>query len=93
MANLDWVVPDPEVDKLGASGTSEFDTVVLGRKTYEMFGFSSRRHFPQVRSFCDTGGANDSKAEDRRVSSLFPKEEPKDGKAAKSRDIQVACGC
>jgi len=35
--NLDWVVPDPEVDKLGASGTGNFDTVVLGRKTYEMF--------------------------------------------------------
>jgi len=35
--NLDWVIPDPEVDKLGATGTGEFDTVVLGRKTYEMF--------------------------------------------------------
>lgn len=35
--NLDWVVPEPEVDKLGASGTGEFDTVVLGRKTYDMF--------------------------------------------------------
>ncbi len=35
--NLDWVIPDPEVDKLGATGTGQFDTVVLGRKTYEMF--------------------------------------------------------
>ena len=34
---LDWVIPDPEVDKMGASGTGEFDTIILGRKTYEMF--------------------------------------------------------
>ena len=34
--NLDWVIPDPDVDKLGASGTGDYDTVVLGRKTYEI---------------------------------------------------------
>jgi dihydrofolate reductase len=34
---LDWVVPDEEVDNLGASGIPETDTVLLGRKTYEMF--------------------------------------------------------
>jgi dihydrofolate reductase len=33
---LDWVVPDPEVDSHGASGTAQTDTVLFGRRTYEM---------------------------------------------------------
>jgi dihydrofolate reductase len=34
---LDWVVPDEQVDKEGAAGIPETDTVLLGRKTYQMF--------------------------------------------------------
>jgi len=47
---LDWVIPDPEVDKLGATGTGEFDTVVLGRKTYEMFA----SFWPHIDEHSDT---------------------------------------
>src|SRR5688572_5085668 len=35
--NLDWVVPDAEVDKQGAAGIPGTDTVILGRRTYEQF--------------------------------------------------------
>ena len=35
--NRDWVVPEPEIDKEAAAGIPENDTVVFGRKTYEMF--------------------------------------------------------
>jgi dihydrofolate reductase len=35
--NLDWVVPDDQVDQAGASAIPGFDTVLFGRKTYEMF--------------------------------------------------------
>jgi dihydrofolate reductase len=35
--NLDWVVPDDEIDKEGAAGIPATDTVLFGRKTFEMF--------------------------------------------------------
>jgi dihydrofolate reductase len=35
--NLDWVVPDEEVDKAGAENTAAFDTILFGRRTYEAF--------------------------------------------------------
>ena len=35
--NLDWVVPDAEVDRHGAAGIPGTDTVILGRRTYEQF--------------------------------------------------------
>src|SRR5438093_1266327 len=35
--NLDWVVPDDEIDKAGAQATSRFDTVLFGRRTYQQF--------------------------------------------------------
>ena len=35
--NLDWVVPDDEIDKAGAQATSGFDTVLFGRRTYQQF--------------------------------------------------------
>jgi dihydrofolate reductase len=35
--NLDWVVPDEEQAKAAADGISGFDTVMLGRRTYELF--------------------------------------------------------
>jgi dihydrofolate reductase len=34
---LDWVVPDGEVDKAGAAGIPNTDTVLFGRRTYEQF--------------------------------------------------------
>jgi dihydrofolate reductase len=35
--NLDWVVPDEEQARAAAEGISGFDTVVFGRRTYELF--------------------------------------------------------
>ncbi len=35
--NLDWVVPDQDLDKAGAAGIPGTDTVLFGRRTYEMF--------------------------------------------------------
>jgi len=35
--NLDWVVPDAEQAKAAAESISGFDTVVFGRRTYELF--------------------------------------------------------
>jgi dihydrofolate reductase len=35
--NLDWVVPEDEIDKAGAAAISGFDTVLFGRRTYQNF--------------------------------------------------------
>jgi dihydrofolate reductase len=35
--NLDWVVPDEEQAKAAAKDISRFDTVLFGRRTYEIF--------------------------------------------------------
>ena len=35
--NLEWVVPDEEVDKAGADAIPGFDTIMFGRRTYELF--------------------------------------------------------
>jgi dihydrofolate reductase len=35
--NLDWVVQDDEVDKAGAAEIPKTDTMLFGRKTYQMF--------------------------------------------------------
>jgi len=48
--NLNWVVPDPEVDKAGVAGIPETDTVLFGRRTYEIFG----RLWPHVGEGSDT---------------------------------------
>src|SRR5256885_4286618 len=34
---LDWVVPDEEQAKMAAQDISGFDTVLFGRRTYEIF--------------------------------------------------------
>lgn len=34
--NLDWVVPEEEIDNQGANATARTDTVLFGRRTYEM---------------------------------------------------------
>jgi len=35
--NLDWVVPDQEQTKAAAAEITNFDTVLFGRRTYEVF--------------------------------------------------------
>ena len=36
--NLNWVVPDPMINKEATSGTmGKFDTILFGRRTYDMF--------------------------------------------------------
>ena len=35
--NLNWVVPDPEVDRAAGAGIPANDAIMFGRKTYEMF--------------------------------------------------------
>jgi dihydrofolate reductase len=35
--NLDWVVPEEQLDKAGADSLSDSDTILLGRRTYDMF--------------------------------------------------------
>jgi dihydrofolate reductase len=35
--NLDWVVPDAEQAKAASESISDFDTVLFGRRTYEIF--------------------------------------------------------
>jgi dihydrofolate reductase len=35
--NLDWVVQDDEIGKAAAAGMSDTDTILFGRRTYEMF--------------------------------------------------------
>jgi dihydrofolate reductase len=34
---FDWAVPDPEIERESASHTPNFDTVLFGRRTYDMF--------------------------------------------------------
>lgn len=34
---LDWVVPDEEQARTAAAGIADFDTVLFGRRTYELF--------------------------------------------------------
>lgn len=35
--NLDWVVPEAELDKEAVESIGQYDTVLFGRRTYEMF--------------------------------------------------------
>ena len=35
--NLDWVVPDREIDRKAIKSMGQFDTVLFGRRTYELF--------------------------------------------------------
>jgi dihydrofolate reductase len=49
--SLEWVVPEPEVDARGAESVPSFDTILFGRRTYEMF----ERFWP--RAVDDAGSA------------------------------------
>src|SRR5262245_19248027 len=42
--NLDWAVREPEIDKAAGESASSVDTILFGRKTYEMFA----RFWPTV---------------------------------------------
>jgi len=42
--NLDWTVPEPEIDRAAGESASSVDTILFGRKTYEMFA----RFWPNV---------------------------------------------
>lgn len=42
--NLDWTVPDADIDRGAKDASSQFDTILLGRRTYEMFA----RFWPHV---------------------------------------------
>jgi len=35
--SLNWAIPDPEIDRAAMTGSGNFDTVLFGRRTYEMF--------------------------------------------------------
>lgn len=35
--SLEWVVPEKEIDKMGADAIPGFDTILFGRRTYELF--------------------------------------------------------
>jgi dihydrofolate reductase len=41
--NLNWVVPNEEQAKADAEGIPNFDTVLFGRRTYEIFENSGDR--------------------------------------------------
>src|SRR5512144_915829 len=34
---LSWAVPDEELERMGAGSLAETDTILFGRRTYEMF--------------------------------------------------------
>jgi dihydrofolate reductase len=57
---LDWVVPDPELDKAAVSSMPESDTMLFGRRTYQMF----EQFWPHALDDSDT--AADPHAEGRR---------------------------
>jgi dihydrofolate reductase len=58
--NLDWVVPEPALDKAAAEGLSGAGTILFGRRTYEMF----ERFWPHALDDSDT--APDPHATGRR---------------------------
>jgi dihydrofolate reductase len=58
--NLDWVVPEEELDKAAAEGMPDTGTILFGRRTYEQFeGF-----WPGVAD--DASAATDPHDPDRR---------------------------
>lgn len=50
--NLDWIIPEPAIDTMGADALPRVDTVLFGRRTYELFA----RFWPHV---ADDAGAED----------------------------------
>jgi dihydrofolate reductase len=62
--NLDWVGSDPELDRASAGSLTEFDTMLLGRRTYEMF----ESFWPNA--LADSGSAPDPHHPDARSPQL-----------------------
>lgn len=46
--NLNWVVPDDEQARVAAAGTAAADTVLFGRRTYELFERFWRTALPRL---------------------------------------------
>jgi len=58
--NLNWVVPDEEIDGEGASNLSDTGTILFGRRTYDMF----ESFWP--RALEEPGGATDPHSPSRK---------------------------
>jgi dihydrofolate reductase len=61
---LDWVVPEPELDKAAAEGLAGTGTILFGRRTYEMF----ESFWPHALD--DSGTASDPHGAGRRTPEL-----------------------
>jgi len=61
---LDWVVPDEELTQANLRNMAEADTLLFGRRTYEMF----ESFWPNA--IKDPGGAEDPHAKGRRSESI-----------------------
>jgi dihydrofolate reductase len=61
---LDWVVPEPEIDKAAAEGLTDSGTIMFGRRTYQMF----ESFWPHALD--DTGTAQDPHGAGRRSPEL-----------------------
>jgi dihydrofolate reductase len=61
---LDWVVAEPEMDKEAAAGSGQTDTMIFGRKTYQMF----EQFWPKALE--DPTGASDPHSAGRRTPEL-----------------------
>jgi len=59
--NLNWVVPDSELDKENASGIPGTNTLLFGRRTYDLF----EKFWPHVKDNGGTGTAPDPHAPGR----------------------------
>jgi dihydrofolate reductase len=62
--NLDWFVPDDQLDAEGASGISDTDTMLFGRRTYDMF----ESFWPHA--LADAKGPQDPHAAGRRSEAI-----------------------
>jgi hypothetical protein len=64
--NLNWVVPDDEQAKAAATGMPAADTVLFGRRTYELFeGMWRKALQDSATALILTGQANDRKSTER----------------------------
>jgi dihydrofolate reductase len=67
---LDWFVPDDEIDRAGAASGPAFDTILFGRRTYEMFA----AYWPTAG---DRWPHGDRRSEDIRAMATFLNTMPK----------------
>src|SRR5262245_55032070 len=62
--SLDWAAPDEEIERRGAAGIPHTDTILFGRRTYQMF----ESFWP--RALDDSATAPDPHAQGRRTPAL-----------------------